>query len=147
MERESSARDAAIEKFARVFLHRYGVVFRRCSSARVSRLLGMSWDEFIADWKRAAKFAAVILLEESAANNLPCLRRSACCGPSARLPRTGELITLSAADPLKFARHSDTGAANCCADRKSDFVSRWIADRGARGRRRFAESRARRAGL
>src|SRR5512133_289661 len=53
--------------------------FDACLSARVSQLPGMSSDEFIADGKRAARFAVAILWEESAANNLPCLRPSACC--------------------------------------------------------------------
>src|SRR6266481_1161816 len=42
--------------------------FAVCSNARVSRLPGMSWGEFIADGKRAARFEAGISWEELAAN-------------------------------------------------------------------------------
>ncbi len=76
--------------------------FDVCLSARVSRLRGMSWDEFIADGKRAARFAVAISWEESAASNLLCLRPSACCVLFARSQSNGELITLSGADPLNL---------------------------------------------
>ena len=73
-----------------------------CSSARVSRLPGTSWGEFIAGGKRAARFAAAISSAGSAANNSHYPKLLACCVPFARAPPNGELITLSAADPLNL---------------------------------------------
>ena len=77
---ESSARDAAIEQFARVLLHRYGVVFRRLLERESLPVTWYELGRIYRRWEaRAARFAAAILWEESAANNLPCLRPSACC--------------------------------------------------------------------
>ena len=57
-------REAAIEKFARVLLRRYGVVFRRLLERESFPLRGTSSGAFIGDGKHAEKFAAVISLAE-----------------------------------------------------------------------------------
>src|SRR5256885_2742380 len=61
--------------------------FAACSSAKVSRLLGMSWGEFIVAGKRAARFAAGILWGGAVADKFRSLRPSAFFGPfPKRLP-------------------------------------------------------------
>ncbi len=82
-------REAAIEKFARVLLGRYGVVFRRLLERReFPDHLVRSWDESIVDGKREAKFVAVISLAASAGNNSQRQRPSVYCGPSEKCRRT-----------------------------------------------------------
>jgi ATP-dependent Lhr-like helicase len=99
---ESSARDAAIEKFARTLLGRYGVVFRRLLERES---LGANWYELgriYRRWEargeiRGGYFVAGISGEQFALPEAIGLLRSI-----RKAPTTGELITLSAADPLNL---------------------------------------------
>jgi ATP-dependent Lhr-like helicase len=99
---ETSARETAVEKFARVLLQRYGVVFRRLLERET---LAASWYELgriYRRWEargeiRGGYFIAGISGEQfalpEAIGSLRAIRKAS---------PTGELITLSAADPLNL---------------------------------------------
>ena len=99
---ESSAREAAIEKFARALLRRYGVVFRRLLERET---LGVNWYDLgriYRRWEargeiRGGYFLGGVSGEQFALPGAIGLLRSIRKGPS-----NGELITLSAADPLNL---------------------------------------------
>jgi ATP-dependent Lhr-like helicase len=99
---ESSAREAAIEKFARTLLRRYGVVFRRLLERES---LGVSWYELGRIYRRleargeirGGYFVAGISGEQFALPEAIGLLRSI-----RKAPPNNELITLSAADPLNL---------------------------------------------
>jgi ATP-dependent Lhr-like helicase len=99
---ESSERDTAAAKFARVLLHRYGVVFRRLLERES---LGASWYELgriYRRWEargeiRGGHFVGGISGEQFALPEAIGLLRSI-----RKAPPKGELITLSAADPLNL---------------------------------------------
>src|SRR5881396_2602546 len=99
---ESSAREAAIEKFARRLLRRYGVVFRRLLERES---LGVNWYDLgriYRRWEargeiRGGYFVGGVSGEQFALPGAIGLLRSIRKGPS-----NGELITLSAADPLNL---------------------------------------------
>ena len=99
---ESSARQAAIEKFARALLRRYGVVFRRLLERET---LGVNWYDLgriYRRWEargeiRGGYFVGGVSGEQFALPGAIGLLRSIRKGPS-----NGELITLSAADPLNL---------------------------------------------
>ena len=95
-------RDAALEKFACVLLRRYGVVFRRLLERET---LGASWYELgriYRRWEargeiRGGYFVGGISGEQFALPEAIGLLRSI-----RKAPPKGELITLSAADPLNL---------------------------------------------
>ena len=95
-------RDSAIEKFARVLLRRYGVVFRRLLERES---LAVSWYELARIYRRqeargeirGGYFVGGISGEQFALPEAIGLLRS-----TRKTPLTGELITLSAADPLNL---------------------------------------------
>jgi ATP-dependent helicase Lhr and Lhr-like helicase len=99
---ESSAREAAIEKFARRLLRRYGVIFRRLLERES---LGVNWYDLgriYRRWEargeiRGGYFVGGVNGEQFALPGAIGLLRSIRKGPS-----NGELITLSAADPLNL---------------------------------------------
>jgi ATP-dependent Lhr-like helicase len=99
---ESSARDAAIEKFARRLLRRYGVVFRRLLEREN---VGVSWYELgriYRRWEargeiRGGYFVGGISGEQFALPEAIGLLRSI-----RKVPPNNQLITLSAADPLNL---------------------------------------------
>jgi ATP-dependent Lhr-like helicase len=99
---ERSERDAASAKFARVLLRRYGVVFRRLLERES---LGASWYELgriYRRWEargeiRGGYFVGGISGEQFALPEAIGLLRSI-----RKAPPSGELITLSAADPLNL---------------------------------------------
>jgi ATP-dependent Lhr-like helicase len=98
----SSARQAALEKFARVLLHRYGVVFRRLLERES---FAVTWYELGRIYRRleargeirGGYFVGGIGGEQfalpEAIGRLRSVRKAS---------RTGELIALSAADPLNL---------------------------------------------
>jgi ATP-dependent Lhr-like helicase len=95
-------RDAALEKFARVLLYRYGVVFRRLLERES---LGVSWYEvgrIYRRWEargeiRGGYFVGSVGGEQFALPEAIGLLRSI-----RKVQPNGELITLSAADPLNL---------------------------------------------
>jgi ATP-dependent Lhr-like helicase len=99
---ESSVRDAGIEQFARVLLHRYGVVFRRLLEREN---LSVTWYELgriYRRWEargeiRGGYFVGGISGEQFALPEAIGLLRSI-----RKASPNGELITLSAADPLNL---------------------------------------------
>jgi ATP-dependent helicase Lhr and Lhr-like helicase len=98
----ASPREAAIEKFARVLLHRYGVVFRRLLERET---LAVSWYELgrvYRRWEargeiRGGYFVGGVSGEQFALPEAIGLLRS-----TRKASPNGELITLSAADPLNL---------------------------------------------
>ncbi len=99
---ESSAREAATEKFGRTLLRRYGVVFRRLLERES---LGVSWYELGRIYRRleargeirGGYFVAGISGEQFALPEAIGLLRSI-----RKATPNNELITLSAADPLNL---------------------------------------------
>jgi len=99
---ESFARDTALEKFARVLLRRYGVVFRRLLEREA---LAASWYELgriYRRWEargeiRGGYFVGGVSGEQFALPEAIGLLRSL-----RKVTVKGELITLSAADPLNL---------------------------------------------
>ena len=99
---ESSARDTAIERFARVFLHRYGVVFRRLLERESFPVTWYELGRIYRRWEargeiRGGYFAGGISGEQFALPEAIGLLRSI-----RKAPPNGELIALSAADPLNL---------------------------------------------
>jgi ATP-dependent Lhr-like helicase len=99
---ESPARDAAIEKFARTLLDRYGVVFRRLLERESFPIAWYNLGRIYRRWEargeiRGGYFVAGISGEQFALPEAIGLLRSI-----RKAPATGELITLSAADPLNL---------------------------------------------
>ena len=99
---ESSARGAAVEKFARTLLGRYGVVFRRLLERESFPIAWYNLGRIYRRWEargeiRGGYFVAGISGEQFALPEAIGLLRSI-----RKAPATGELITLSAADPLNL---------------------------------------------
>jgi len=98
----SSKRDAAIEKFARLLLHRYGVVFRRLLERESFPATWYELGRIYRRWEargeiRGGYFVGGIGGEQFALPEAIGLLRSI-----RRASPNGELITLSAADPLNL---------------------------------------------
>ena len=99
---DSAQRDAAVEKFARVLLRRYGVVFRRLLERES---LGVTWYELGRIYRRleargeirGGYFIAGVSGEQFALPEAIGLLRSI-----RKTAASNELITLSAADPLNL---------------------------------------------
>jgi len=91
----------AIEQFARVLLHRYGVVFRRCSSARAFRLRGNELGRIYRRWEARGEIRGAICGRNQrrticpAGGNCPVAFHSQGVANS-------ELTALSAADSLNL---------------------------------------------
>ncbi len=99
---ESSMRDAAIEQFARVLLHRYGVVFRRLLERENLPATWYELGRIYRRWEargeiRGGYFVGGIGGEQFALPEAIGLLRSI-----RKASPNGELITLSAADPLNL---------------------------------------------
>jgi ATP-dependent Lhr-like helicase len=99
---ESSARDAAIEKVARTLLDRYGVVFRRLLERESFPIAWYNLGRIYRRWEargeiRGGYFVAGISGEQFALPEAIGFLRSL-----RKAPGNGELITLSAADPLNL---------------------------------------------
>ena len=99
---ESSARDAAVEKFGRVLLHRYGVVFRRLLERESFPVTWYELGRIYRRWEargeiRGGYFVGGIGGEQFALPEAIGLLRSIRKSQS-----NGELITLSGADPLNL---------------------------------------------
>jgi ATP-dependent Lhr-like helicase len=99
---ESFARTAAIEQFARVFLHRYGVVFRRLLERESSPVPWYELGRIYRRWEargeiRGGYFVGGISGEQFALPEAIGLLRSI-----RKTSPDGELIALSAADPLNL---------------------------------------------
>jgi ATP-dependent Lhr-like helicase len=99
---ENSARDAAIEQFARVLLHRYGVVFRRLLERESLPVTWYELGRIYRRWEargeiRGGYFVGGIGGEQFALPEAIGLLRSI-----RKASPNGELITLSGADPLNL---------------------------------------------
>src|SRR5881398_3113940 len=99
---ESSARAAALEQFARVFLHRYGVVFRRLLERESFPVTWYELGRIYRRWEargeiRGGYFVGGVSGEQFALPEAIGLLRSIRKSSSNR-----QLITLSAADPLNL---------------------------------------------
>ncbi|HYY35481.1 MAG TPA: DEAD/DEAH box helicase, partial [Candidatus Binatia bacterium] len=99
---ESSARDAGIEKFGRVLLRRYGVVFRRLLERESFPVTWYELGRIYRRWEargeiRGGYFVGGISGEQFALPEAIGLLRSI-----RKAPSNGELTALSAADPLNL---------------------------------------------
>jgi ATP-dependent Lhr-like helicase len=99
---ESSVRDAAIEQFARVLLHRYGVVFRRLLERESFPATWYQLGRIYRRWEargeiRGGYFVGATSGEQFALPEAIGLLRSI-----RKASPNGELITLSGADPLNL---------------------------------------------
>jgi ATP-dependent Lhr-like helicase len=99
---ESSARAAAIEQFARVFLHRYGVVFRRLLERESFPVNWYELGRIYRRWEargeiRGGYFVGGVSGEQFALPEAIGLLRSI-----RKTSPDGQLIALSAADPLNL---------------------------------------------
>src|SRR5437870_2678137 len=99
---ETSVRDTAAAKFARVLLRRYGVVFRRLLERESFPITWYELGRVYRRWEargeiRGGYFVAGISGEQFALPEAIGLLRSI-----RKAPSNGELITLSAADPLNL---------------------------------------------
>jgi ATP-dependent Lhr-like helicase len=99
---EGSERDAAVAKFARVLLHRYGVVFRRLLERESFPITWYELGRIYRRWEargeiRGGYFVGGISGEQFALPEAIGLLRSI-----RKAPSKGELITLSAADLLNL---------------------------------------------
>jgi ATP-dependent Lhr-like helicase len=98
----ASPREAAIEKFARVLLSRYGIVFRRLLERETSPITWYELGRVYRRWEargeiRGGYFVAGVSGEQFALPEAIGLVRS-----TRKASSNGELITLSAADPLNL---------------------------------------------
>jgi len=126
---ESSARDAAVEKFGRVLLHRYGVVFRRLLERESFPVTWYELGRIYRRWEargeiRGGYFVGGIGGEQFALPEAIGLLRSIRKSQS-----NGELITLSGADPLNLQGVLTPGAriASLTANRILFFAGLPIA--------------------
>src|SRR5206468_7541623 len=99
---ESSARDAAVEQFAKVLLHRYGVVFRRLLERESFPVTWYELGRIYRRWEargeiRGGYFVGGISGEQFALPEAIGLLRSI-----RKASRNSELIALSAADSLNL---------------------------------------------
>jgi ATP-dependent Lhr-like helicase len=99
---ESSARNSALEKFARVLLRRYGVVFRRLLERESFPISWYELGRIYRRWEargeiRGGYFVGGISGEQFALPEAIGLLRSI-----RKAPSNGERLTLSAADPLNL---------------------------------------------
>jgi ATP-dependent Lhr-like helicase len=99
---ESSARNAALEKFARVLLRRYGVVFRRLLERESFPISWYELGRIYRRWEargeiRGGYFVGGVSGEQFALPEAIGLLRSI-----RKAPSNGKLLTLSAADPLNL---------------------------------------------
>jgi ATP-dependent Lhr-like helicase len=99
---ESSGRDAAIEQFARLLLHRYGVMFRRLLERESFPVTWYELGRIYRRWEargeiRGGYFVGGISGEQFALPEAIGLLRSI-----RKASPSGELIALSAADPLNL---------------------------------------------
>ncbi len=99
---ESSARNSALEKFARVLLRRYGVVFRRLLERESFPISWYELGRIYRRWEargeiRGGYFVGGVSGEQFALPEAIGLLRSI-----RKAPSNGELLMLSAADPLNL---------------------------------------------
>ena len=99
---ESSARNSALEKFARVLLRRYGVVFRRLLERESFPISWYELGRIYRRWEargeiRGGYFVGGVSGEQFALPEAIGLLRSI-----RKAPSNGKLLTLSAADPLNL---------------------------------------------
>jgi len=139
---ESSARDAAVEKFGRLLLHRYGVVFRRLLERESFPVTWYELGRIYRRWEargeiRGGYFVGGIGGEQFALPEAIGLLRSIRKSQS-----NGELITLSGADPLNLQGVLTPGAriAALTANRILFFAGLPIAALEAGEIRKLAEA-------
>ena len=139
---ESSARDAAVEKFGRVLLRRYGVVFRRLLERESFPVTWYELGRIYRRWEargeiRGGYFVGGIGGEQFALPEAIGLLRSI-----RKSQPNGELITLSGADPLNLQGILTPGAriAALTANRILFFAGLPIAALEAGEIRKLAEA-------
>ena len=99
---ESSARDAAIEQFARVLLHRYGVVFRRLLERESFPATWYQLGRIYRRWEARGEIRGGYFVGGTSGEQFALPEAIGLLRSIRKAPPNGELITLSGADPLNL---------------------------------------------
>jgi ATP-dependent Lhr-like helicase len=99
---ESSARDAAIEQFARVLLHRYGVVFRRLLEREGFPVTWYQLVRIYRRWEARGEIRGGYFVGGTSGEQFALPEAIGLLRSIRKAPPNGELITLSGADPLNL---------------------------------------------
>ncbi len=94
----------------------------------------MNLDGFSGAGKRAVRFAADYFVSGVSGEQFALPEAIGLLRAIRKAPQTGELITLSAADPLNLQGILTPGGRIAALASESNFVPRWIANRCARSR-------------
>src|SRR5438477_3434023 len=99
---ESSARAAAIEQFARVFLHRYGVVFRRLLERESFPVTWYELGRIYRRWEARGEIRGGYFVGGDSGEQFALPEAIGLLRSIRKTPPDGDLIALSAADPLNL---------------------------------------------
>jgi ATP-dependent helicase Lhr and Lhr-like helicase len=99
---ESSVRDAAIEQFARVLLHRYGVVFRRLLERESFQATWYQLGRIYRRWEARGKIRGGYFVRGTSGEQFALPEAIGLLRSIRKASPNGELITLSGADPLNL---------------------------------------------
>src|SRR4029434_2059967 len=99
---ESAARDSAVERFARVLLHRYGVVFRRLLERESFPVTWYELGRIYRRWEARAEIRGGYFVGGSSGEQFALPEAIGLLRSVRKAPPNGDLIALSAADPLNL---------------------------------------------
>ena len=99
---ESSVRDAAIEQFARVLLHRYGVVFRRLLERESFPATWYHLGRIYRRWEARGEIRGGYFVGGTSGEQFALPEAIGLLRSIRKASPNGELITLSGADPLNL---------------------------------------------
>jgi ATP-dependent Lhr-like helicase len=99
---ESSARDAAIEEFGRVLLHRYGVVFRRLLEREGLPVTWYELGRIYRRWEARGEIRGGYFVGGTSGEQFALPEAIGLLRSIRKAPADGELIALSGADPLNL---------------------------------------------
>jgi len=99
---ESSVRDAAIEQFARVLLHRYGVVFRRLLERESFPATWYQLGRIYRRWEARSEIRGGYFVGGTSGEQFALPEAIGLLRSIRKASPNGELITLSGADPLNL---------------------------------------------
>jgi ATP-dependent helicase Lhr and Lhr-like helicase len=99
---ESSVRDAAIEQFARVLLHRYGVVFRRLLERESFPATWYQLGRIYRRWEARGEIRGGYFVGGTSGEQFALPEAIGLLRSIRKASPNGELITLSGADPLNL---------------------------------------------
>jgi len=99
---DAPARDAAVEKFARVLLHRYGVVFRRLLERESFTVTWYELGRIYRQWEARGEIRGGYFVGGASGEQFALPEAIGLLRSIRKAPPNDELITLSAADPLNL---------------------------------------------